>query len=493
MPVLYGATTGGRPYKPESRKQRKLFFWGVTDHSVTPWEHVARFRPCHPRMTGRDACPTKIYTEKIMKASLSLLCILGMVLAWGLLSSAWADVTQEWVARYNGPGNFNDEATSLAIDRDGKVYVSGYSYGSGTGADFATIKYNTTGMEQWVAHYNGSGNSWDMVYSLAVDSNGNVYITGASFGNSTDWDYATIKYDAAGVEQWVALYNGPANSFDYATSLAVDGNGNVYVTGASLGSITESNYTTIKYNPAGVQQWVARYNGPENYGDEAYSLALDRDSNVYVTGRSFGTGTYLDYATIKYNAAGVEQWVARYNGPGNGDDEAHSLVVDDDGNVYVTGWSYRVGTDDDYATIKYNGVTGAPMWSFPGGEVAARYDGPGHGNDWTSNLAVDGNSNVYVTGYSLGSGTNDDYATIKYNVTGDQQWVARYDGPGNDYDWAASLAVDNADNVYVTGGSHGSGTDSDFATIKYNTAGIEQWVVRYNGPVNGSDLANSLA
>ncbi|MBK6772393.1 MAG: SBBP repeat-containing protein [Ignavibacteria bacterium] len=75
-----------------------------------------------------------------------------------------------------------------------------------------------------------------------------------------------------------------------------------------------------------------------------------------------------------------------------------------------------------------------------------------------TSLAVDGSGNVYVTGYSTGSGQRFDYATIKYNSSGVQQWVARYNGPGNSIDYANSLAVDGSGNVYVTGISDGSGT-----------------------------------
>jgi hypothetical protein len=175
----------------------------------------------------------------------------------------------------------------------------------------------------------------------------------------TGWspsNYATIKYNTSGVQQWVAIYNGPGNSVDYAYSLAVDGSGNVYVTGESRGSGTAQDYATIKYNSSGVQQWVQRYNGPGNDHDEATSLAVDGSGNVYVTGesRSGTTSSTTDYATIKYNSSGVQQWVQRYNGPGNNSDYALSLAVDGSGNVCVTGTSVGSGTDYDYATIKYS-------------------------------------------------------------------------------------------------------------------------------------------
>jgi hypothetical protein len=86
-------------------------------------------------------------------------------------------------------------------------------------------------------------------------------------------------------------------------------------------------------------------------------------ANVYVTGASNGSGFANDYATVKYNASGTEEWVARYNGPGNFEDSASGLVLDASGIVYVTGTSVGLGTNTDYATIKY--VKGPPPTQTP--------------------------------------------------------------------------------------------------------------------------------
>jgi Beta-propeller repeat len=102
------------------------------------------------------------------------------------------------------------------------------------------------------------------------------------------------------------------------------------------------------------QAWVARYNGPGNGFDEVAAIGVDELGNVYVTGTSFGSGTIRDYATIKYNSAGQQEWLARYNGPDNLDDQANAIAVDGLGNVYVTGWSRTADSFSDWATIKYN-------------------------------------------------------------------------------------------------------------------------------------------
>ncbi len=394
----------------------------------------------------------------------------------------YSQAAQEWVSRYEGlGGNVVDQPHSLAVDNSGNVYVTGGSAGSGTGSDYATIKYNSAGVQQWAARYNGPGNSNDEAYSIATDVSGNVYVTGISFGVSED--YATIKYNSSGIQQWVARYDGPGSSSDGATSITIDISGNLYVTGYSYGNGTGYDYATIKYNSAGVQLWAARYNGPIGFtGDLARAIKVDVSGNVYVTGNSLGNAD--DYATIKYNSSGVQQWAARYNGPGNFTDVALDLVIDGTGNVYVTGYSNGSGTANDCATIKYNS-SGVQQW-------AARYNGPGNSSDEGRSIAIDASGNVYIAGGSVGSGTGPDYATIKYNSSGTQQWVARYNGPANSNDLAYSIAVYNTDNIYVTGYSEGSGGNNDYVTVKYNLSGIQQWETRYNGPGNGYDLAGSV-
>ena len=410
--------------------------------------------------------------------------ILTFLLFIFLSTNLFAQYTQ-WVSRYNGTGNGSDGASSIAVDDSENVYVTGISVGNGTGDDYATIKYNSGGVQQWLQRYNGPGNGNDNAWSIAVDDSGNVYVTGVSEGNGTGDDYATIKYNSGGVQQWLQRYNGPGNGNDNAWLIAVDGQGNVFVTGYSDGNGTGSDYATIKYNSGGVQQWLQRYNGPGNGNDNAWSIAVDDSGNVYVTGVSEGNGTGDDYATIKYNSGGVQQWLQRYNGPGNGSDYGSSIAVDDSGNVYVTGGSVVNGTGLDYATIKYNS-SGVQQW-------LASYNGPVNNTDRSTHIAIDGSGNVYVTGYSFGIGTSVDYATIKYNSSGVQQWVARYNGPGNWLDFVYSIAVDGQGNVYVSGDSYGNGTSVDYATIKYDSSGYSLWVLRYNGPVNGDDNARSMA
>jgi hypothetical protein len=404
-----------------------------------------------------------------------------------------AQIIEEWVTRYDGPISSGDFAFAITTDSNGYVYITGYSEGDGTGKDFETIKYDPNGTELWAARYNGPGDKSDWPFDIALDLQGNVYVTGFSRGlglypiGPLD-DYATIKYDSDGNELWVARYNGPGNSFDHPRAIALDSSGNVYVAGTSEGIETGDDYTTIKYDQKGTELWVARYDSPVGGDDSVWDMAVDSAGNTYVTGISED-----NYATVKYDPDGNELWVARYNGPDNGFDHGYALEVDESGNVYVSGDSGpNIWTDGgwrmrDYATIKYD-TNGSQLWE-------ARYNGPGNFEDTNEAIAVDSSGNVYVTGASAQSSIepyNYDFTTVAYDPSGNQRWVRRYNGPGNGYDEGRDVEVGPTGNIYVTGHSTGIGTDRDFITIAYDPSGNELWKVNYNGPGNGMDWALAM-
>jgi hypothetical protein len=158
----------------------------------------------------------------------------------------------DWVRNYSERDQL--ENIPSAIDANNNVYTTGYTVFQGT-RDFTTIKYDASGNQQWVQHYNNLPLGDDRSNAVVVDASGFIYVTGQSQGSGTGLDYATVKYDASGVQQWAVRYNGPGNGDDIAVTLAVDNNGNVYVTGKSLGSGTNMDYATVKYNSSGVQQW----------------------------------------------------------------------------------------------------------------------------------------------------------------------------------------------------------------------------------------------
>ena len=248
----------------------------------------------------------------------------------------------------------------------------------------------------------------------------------------------------------------------------MDSSGNVYVTGESTGLTGDLDCTTIKYNSGGQREWVVRYNGPANDNDWGSGIALDRSDSVYVTGGSVVAGIFSEYITIKYNSAGQEQWVARYHGTGNGNDTATAVAIDSSGNIYVTGSSFNSNNNFDCVTIKYD-PAGQETW-------VARYDGPIHLGDYGYAIAIDNSDNISVTGAGAVSVKEFNYLTIRDNSAGQEQWVAQSEAGG----FAVAVATDNLGNTYITG--TGGVTTPDYVTVKYDALGQEQWVAQYNGP-----------
>lgn len=425
-----------------------------------------------------------------------------------------------WTARYNGAARDFDYVTAMATDADGNVYVTGYSPGAGTANDYATIKYDSTGREIWAMRY--AGQSWadDVPFALAIDNSGNVYVTGQS-GIYPDYNIVTVKYTAAGAQDWVATWSGPDNGPDAGTAIAVnpatgevwvtgyttdaaaktdiitvkytatgsqswsqlwgdsendranaigiDGSGNAYITGYTYTGNSElENFVTVKYSPTGAELWAQTYNSTFNCTDEALALAVDASGNVFVTGRSNTArppGGNWDMATLKYDTNGGQQWLTRYTGVGR-DDLPVALKLDRAGNPVIVGSSKRAAGDYDCVTIKYNSSNGSEAWN-------ARYNSSFNKDDVGAGLAIDSLNQVHVVGSSMGSGSTYDYLVLRYSATGGQDWATRFDSPAHNDDQGVGIGIDRRLNVYVAGSSFGgvSPMGYDYLTVKFAAGG----------------------
>ena len=415
---------------------------------------------------------------RICKYTKTALAVL--LLGWGVwLSADYPAVGEEAVS-----GGL-DRAQAVAVDPEGCVIVTGYSYSEQTDYDFLTVKYDVDGRLLWTARYDGPARSSDYASSVSVDEQGNVYAAGHSNGLGTSLDLTVVKYDKDGLELWAYRYDGPSSRDDYAQALSVDSRGQIFITGYSFGAGTEHDFVTVKLNADGDLVWADRHNPPRNRDDSAHDLALHPESGIVIVGTDRVQGTSYDFLTIHYDADGNRLWESRYSTPGDEYDTARALAVGGDGSVFVTGTSYRREEGFDMVTLRYD-PSGGQVWK-------AEYGGPAGRMDASVDIAADQSGQVYVAGQSIGADSAFDICLLKYDPEGRQSWLKRYNGPGNGADVPAALEVDAHDDIVLTGYSRGSGTGRDLLTIKYDSEGSILWEQRWNGQANGEDRPVSMA
>lgn len=297
---------------------------------------------------------------------------------------------QQWAVTWNSPSGLTDEGYSVIVDNNQNAYITGYAEISGFNTNYVTVKYNSSGVLQWARQYDGPiANSPDAAFFVESDQSGNVYVTGTSTAPGTGSDFLTIKYNPQGDSVWVRRFAGPGNSHnEIPQGLDVDQSGNVYITGFYSGP-QSIDYMTIKYNTSGTQQWAIAYDSTHGQ-DIPEDITVDPNGNVFVTGRSRINSTYNDFCTIKYNSSGVRQWLRVYdNLTESRDDIGLDVEADAQGNVYVTGITNEDGSNYSIITIKYD-AGGVQKW-------LAEYDETD--DDECYQMVLDQSNNVYVIGF----------------------------------------------------------------------------------------------
>jgi hypothetical protein len=420
----------------------------------------------------------------VNKAILAAACLLLLA-----ASTASADDTL-WTRRFNGPGNRDDAARKVFVDAQDNVIAVGSCIGIGTGNDIVAVEYDADGTLLWSTTIAGAGASNDDAKGAAADSATRaIYITSTT-GIYPDYNIMTVKLDATGTEVWRHVYEGPSGLADVPAGIAVDASGDAYVTGYATDTSGLTGWVVMKLSSInGLQLWAVVRPG-ESGGiacPTAIALGPGTNPDVYVTG--FSAGEHLDdYCTVKYDNSGVKQWASYYNYAGNGSDRTTAIAVDASGNAYVTGRSATQPPPSgvyQYATVEYAGDSGTQLW-------VARYAGEG-GNNVPAGIAL-GASTGYVTGSSQNASSDNDYATVAYNLgTGSQQWATRDNGPDGKADDPVGIAVSPAGKIIVTGTSVDWSDKGDFLTLRYAEDGTREWASRFNGEIDGDDQAASLA
>lgn len=387
--------------------------------------------------------------------------------------------------------------------------------------------------EDWLWTRQAGGTDYDYGQSIAIDNNGNCYVTGffmgnASFGSTTlinngGFNIYIAKIDIDGNYLWAtqAQVTGAVNGY----SIASDSVGNSYVTGYFFGtavfgsiSLTSSNSADIfisKLDTNGNYLW-AKKAGSAN-GDYGNGITTDSIGNSYVTGSIQGTSSFgstnltsngnADIFITKLNSNGNFLWAN--NAGGSGDDNGYSLATDSSGNIYVIGSFHGIANfgstiltsngDADIFITKLNS-NGNFIWAQKAGGMSSDH---GYG------IATDSNGSCYITGrfsenasfgsLELTSSGDYDIFIAKLDTSGNFNWAMK--AGGGSYDKGNGIAVDSFGNSYVTGyfmlnasfGStnlNGSGSYDIFVS-KLDTNGDFLWAKKAGG--TSEDISNSIA
>ncbi|MDA0288375.1 MAG: SBBP repeat-containing protein, partial [Proteobacteria bacterium] len=347
---------------------------------------------------------------------------------------------KQWVQQLGSSGLGvlgNDEGFDIATDSVGNIYVTGQTYGGLDGNtssgdfDLFVVKYNSSGVKQWTQQLGSSGT--DRGYGISVDSSGNVYVTGHTSdgldGNTSygSYDLFLVKFNKEGTKQWTRQLG--SSSWEQGNGVTTDANGNVFVTGSASGSVDGNSHwgsddlLVVKFDSNGTKQWVRQFGTSAN--DYGYGITSDSSGNVFVTGYTDGAldgntnAGSNDIFIIKYTSAGTKQWTQLLGT--SGDEYGYGIAADPSGNVYVTGYtegnlegSNNAGGNDVFV-VKYNS-SGGKQWT----QLLGTSSG-----DFGYDIASDSDSNVYVTGPTLG-GFAGNANSGSYDV-----FIIKYDSDGN--------------------------------------------------------------
>ena len=367
------------------------------------------------------------------------------------------------------------------FDAQGNVIMVGNTLVAPGNPDVLITKYDRAGTLLWQQTFAGTAGVQDYGVAVAADGSGNCFVAAAVTNTSSSLDIAVLKYNAAGTLVWSAFWNGPANLMDAPSCVAIDPSGNIYAAGSTLNTLTNPDYAILKLNASGAIQWSATYDYA-GFADVATGIEFDLLNDPVITGGSATAINAWDYATVRYNkVSGAQSGVNRVNIPGVGLDNALAFTRDNAGSLFITGYR-EVAGNKDIQTVKLNSSFGL-AW-------VQNYTGQGL-EDMGKAVGGDNLGNVFVTGHTRKTNGGSDFITIKYDAAGSMIWEKRYQA--RDDPWTAEankLAVTTDGGVIVVGTIY-DGTSKNFMTVKYSADGTLEWEREYDG-LNGDDKGLGL-
>lgn len=338
-----------------------------------------------------------------------------------------------------------DEAAAISVDRFDNIYVAGKSENPSV-YDIVILKYSSSGSLLWQRSYNGPSNRLDEPSCLAIDDSSNVYITGKSQTSASQYNTVIIKYNSSGVLQWVKIINlGSAGVTVPAAMSLSKATGNIYVTGYFMaGSVNE--IFTMKINSAGTQQWLKMLSPPSVISSISTSIALDNQDNVFVCGKA-NINNSPGLVTLKYNSAGDSMWSKTYTiSPSNTEDCAYGICADSAGNSYVTGKSF-IGSgivQFEIVTISYNPAGNQRWISHYNRNMSAI-------NNIPVQISLNRSNKPVICAFSTGTSGYFDFLCIKLTNSGHPEGEQRYHAAASQDNVPLAMCIDINSDIYFTG------------------------------------------
>jgi uncharacterized delta-60 repeat protein len=285
------------------------------------------------------------------------------------------DGSRAWAATpFDGGGN--DYPSGVAFAPNGDIFVTGYSEkgANANSYNFFSARYSgTTGAIIWTDLYSVTIGGDNRAHGLAVDAAGDLYITGSAANAAGNLDFYTIKYSGQGVigqRMWERAADGVAHGDDSAAAIGIDPiDGNLVVVGTTHTGTGDNDFRLIRYTPGGDLVWDRTYQRPAN-DDEAHALAIDFNGNIYVTGTTSNAtnttlGTTTDSLTVKYDYQGILIGATSFNGSANSFDETDAIAVNSLDEVFAAGYTENASGNADYLVYKILPDTTLPSVPYP--------------------------------------------------------------------------------------------------------------------------------
>ena len=372
----------------------------------------------------------------------------------------------------------SDQAYAVVLQSDGKIVVVGNS-----GGDFALARYNPDGSLD--TSFDGAGkvttpigSSGDYGYGVVLQPDGKIVVAGYSY-NGSNYDFAVARYNANGSLDTSFGGTGKVttpigSADDHGYSVAIQSDGKIVVAG-------DSNYdfAVVRYNADGSLDTSFDGDGkvttPIAFSDYAYSVVLQSDGKIVVAGDSYN-GSNWDFAVVRYNTSGSLD--TSFNGSGkatsdfgSSNDYGYGVALQADGKIVAAGYMWT-GSTYDIALARYN-TNGSLDTSFDGdGKVVTPI---GSGNDYSRSIVLQSDGKIVVAGYSY-SGSNCDFAVVRYNANGSLDTSFDADGcvttsfafSSSEYGYGVAV---QSDGKIVLAGYSWNGSNYDFALVRYNAGG----------------------